>query len=156
MLGTGGTFSVELAPNAGATPAGIAYTVVYQLNDATVKTETWSVGTSSPETIAQVRTFIGTSTAAGQLATQQYVNAALANVVHISGSETITGAKQFAVGCPARGAFGERQGAPDHQSPWRLQFRRQFGNGVRPDPQMAKELDQPKLRMGMGGLRFIA
>jgi hypothetical protein len=97
VLGTGGTFSVQLSPNAGATPAGIVYTVVYQLNDATVKTESWSVGTSSPETIPQVRIFIGTSTPAGQLATQQYVNAALANVVQLSGSETITGAKQFTV-----------------------------------------------------------
>lgn len=97
LLGTGGTFSIQLAPNAGATPAGTTYTVVYQLNDSTVKAEYWSVGTSSPETIAQVRTVLGTSVAGGQLATQQYVNSALANVVHLSGAETITGVKQFTV-----------------------------------------------------------
>lgn len=97
VLGSGGTFTVQLAPNAGATPAGVVYTVVYQLNDSTVKTEFWSVGTSTPETIAQVRTVLGTTVAGGQLATQQYVNAALANVVHLSGTETITGVKQFTV-----------------------------------------------------------
>jgi hypothetical protein len=85
---------VQLAPNAGATPAGTVYTVTYQLTDGTVKTETWSVGATSPETVSAVRTMAGTSTPLAQVTTQQYVNSALANVVHL-GSETITGAKQF-------------------------------------------------------------
>src|SRR5258708_32080927 len=97
VLSGAGTFSVQLAPNSGGSPAGITYTVVYQLSDGTVKTEYWSVGTTSPETVAQVRTLRGTGTPAGQLATQQFVTAALANVVHLSGSETITGTKQFTV-----------------------------------------------------------
>jgi len=96
-ISPGGAFSVQLAPNVGSTPAGIAYAVVYQLTDGTVKTEYWAVGPVSPETIAQVRTVLGTGTGTGPLATQQYVNAALANVVHLSGNETITGTKQFAV-----------------------------------------------------------
>lgn len=96
LLSSNGSFSVQLAPNTGATPAGVVYTVVCQLTDRTVKTESWSVGTTSPETLAQVRTIVGTSSATGQLATQAYVNAALANVVHLSGTETITGTKQFA------------------------------------------------------------
>ncbi len=87
----------QLAPNAGATPAGTAYTVVYQLTDATVKTESWLVGATSPETIAAVRTLAGTSTGSGQAAIQQYVNTALASVVHLSGTESITGVKQFTV-----------------------------------------------------------
>src|SRR5258708_156134 len=97
IVGANGSVTVQLAPNAGATPPGTAYTVTYQLNDGTVKSESWSVGTTSPETIAAVRTLLGTSTPQAQMATQQYVNAALANVVHLSGSETITGAKQFTV-----------------------------------------------------------
>ncbi len=97
VLSNPGTFSVQLAPNSGGSPAGITYTVVYQLADGTVKTEYWSVGTTSPETVAQVRTLRGTGTPAGQLATQQFVTAALANVVHLSGTETITGTKQFTV-----------------------------------------------------------
>jgi hypothetical protein len=96
-LGTGGNMTAHLVPNAGATPAGTFYTVVYQLTDGTVKIEYWSVGATSPETIAAVRTLLGTGTGATQLATQQYVNAQLANVVHLSGAETITGTKQFTV-----------------------------------------------------------
>jgi len=102
-LGAGGTLTVNLVPNAGATPANTVYTVVYQLNDGTVKTEFWSVPAASPATIADVRTTLGTTTSVNQFATQAYVNAAVApkaddsSVVHLSGTETITGAKQFAV-----------------------------------------------------------
>jgi hypothetical protein len=96
-LGSNGSVTVQLAPNVGATPAGTTYLVTYQLSDATVKTENWSVGSTSPETISQVRTLVGTSPSLTQVATQQYVNSALANVVHLSGSETITGSKQFTV-----------------------------------------------------------
>jgi hypothetical protein len=96
-LSADGSFRVQLLPTAGGSPAGVTYSVVYQLSDATVKTEAWSVGTASPETLAMVRTTAGTGTASGQLATQQYVNAALFNVVHLDGDESITGTKQFAV-----------------------------------------------------------
>ncbi len=102
-LGSGGTLSVALVPNAGATPAGTVYVVVYQLNDGTVKTEYWLVPTSSPTTIAAVRTVLGGAGSATQIASQQYVNSVVASkandtaVVHLSGSETVSGAKQFAV-----------------------------------------------------------
>ena len=100
-LGAEGALSVELVPNAGATPAGTYYTAVFQLEDS-VRTEYWIVGTSSPTTLAQVRTTPGSGNAA-QLASRQYVDGAIgakANdsaVVHNSGSETIAGAKQFSV-----------------------------------------------------------
>ncbi len=96
-LGTNGSLTVQLAPNAGATPSGTTYLVTYQLGDGTVKTENWSVGSTSPESISQVRTLVGTSTPLTQVATQQFVNSALANVVHLNGTETITGSKQFTV-----------------------------------------------------------
>jgi hypothetical protein len=96
-LGANGSFGVQLAPNAGAVPSGVVYTVVYQLTDGTVKSQSWSVGTTSPETIAQVRTAVGPSGPGNsQFATQAYVNTALATVVHLNGNETITGTKQFA------------------------------------------------------------
>lgn len=63
-LGPGGVLSVELVPNTGATPAGTFYTVVYQLDDGTVKTEFWIVTTTSPTTIAAVRTVLGTGNSA--------------------------------------------------------------------------------------------
>ena len=94
-LGVNGSFTAQLAPNAGATPSGTTYLVTYQLADGTVKTENWSVGSTSPETISQVRTLVGTSTPLTQVATQQYVNSQLATVVHLSGTGTITGRKQF-------------------------------------------------------------
>src|ERR1700688_4453162 len=100
-LGTNGALNVALAPNAGANPPGAYYSVVYQLGPGQVKTEYWVVPTSSPATLAQVRTTPGSGTAAAG-ASVQYVNTALAGkandnaVVHISGAETISGNKTFA------------------------------------------------------------
>ncbi len=100
-LGSGGALSVALVPNAGAIPANTVYTVVYQLADGTVKTEFWIVPTSSPATLAGIRTTLGSGGAATSLASKQYVDTSVSNkasdaaVVHKSGSETITGVKQF-------------------------------------------------------------
>jgi hypothetical protein len=100
-LGANGALNVALAPNAGATPPGVYYTVVYQLGPGEVKTEYWVVPTSSPATLAQVRTTPGSGTAAPG-ASVQYVNTALAAkandnaVVHLAGAETISGTKSFA------------------------------------------------------------
>ena len=93
-LASNGTFSVALVPNVGATPAGVYYTVVYQLGPGQVKTEYWMVPTTSPANLAAVRTTPG-SGVAGQPVSLQYVNSALATVVHLAGTETITGAKTF-------------------------------------------------------------
>jgi hypothetical protein len=103
ILGEGGALSVALVPNVNATPTGTVYTVVYQLNDGTAKTEYWSVPATSPATIARVRTPLGVTGSAAQMASQQFVNAAVASkasdaaVVHLSGTETLTGLKQFSV-----------------------------------------------------------
>ena len=99
-LGTSGALNVALAANAGATPAGVYYTVVYQLGPGEVRTEYWLVPTSSPATLAVVRTTPGAGTAA-QPASMQYVNSALAGkandsaVVHLAGTETVAGTKTF-------------------------------------------------------------
>jgi hypothetical protein len=93
-LGTNGALSVALVPNAGATPANIYYTVVYQLGPGDVKTEYWVVPTTSPANLAAVRTTPGSGTAA-QPVSMQYVNSELATVVHLAGTETITGTKTF-------------------------------------------------------------
>lgn len=101
-LSTNGALSVALAANAGANPPGTYYTVVYQLQPSEVRTEYWVVpSSSSPVNLAAVRTTPGSGTAA-QAASMQYVNTALATkandnaVVHVSGSETISGTKTFA------------------------------------------------------------
>lgn len=97
-IGPLGAFTAQLAPNVGASPAGTYYVVVFQLDDGTVRTEYWAVPATSPTTIAGVLTTPGTGLA-NLGATQQYVNAAVAQedatVVHLAGTETITGAKQF-------------------------------------------------------------
>jgi hypothetical protein len=101
-IGPLGAFTVQLVPNVGASPAGTYYVVVFQLDDGTVRTEYWAVPATSPTTIAAVLTTPGTGL--GNLAaTEQYVNAAVAplavdaTVVHLAGTETITGTKQFTV-----------------------------------------------------------
>lgn len=99
-LGANGALSVTLAPNAGASPADVYYTVVYQLGPGEVRTEYWVVPTTSPANLATVRTAPG-SGAAGQPVSMQYVNSQLAAkandsaVVHVGGTETISGAKTF-------------------------------------------------------------
>ncbi|MBV9573819.1 MAG: hypothetical protein JOY93_07165 [Acidobacteriales bacterium] len=92
---------MALVPNVGATPAQTLYTVVFQLNDGTVVTEYWAVPAASPATLAGVRTNPGSTGSSTQVATQQYVNSALAAkandsaVVHNTGNETVAGIKQF-------------------------------------------------------------
>ena len=113
-LGSNGALSVALAPNAGAMPAGVYYTVVYQLGPGQVKTEYWAEPTTSPANLAAVRTTPGSGLAA-QPVSMQYVNSALAakaddgSVVHLSGSETISGAKTFssAPNVPAPAGTGQ-------------------------------------------------
>jgi len=101
-IGPLGAFTAQLVPNVGASPAGTYYVVVFQLDDGTVRTEYWAVPATSPTTIAAVLTTPGTGLG-NFAATQQYVNTAVANraldatVVHLAGTETISGAKQFAV-----------------------------------------------------------
>jgi hypothetical protein len=94
-LGLQGALSVALVPNTGATPTTTIYTVVYQLDDG-VKTEYWLVGTTSPTTIAAVRTVLGSGSVT-QMASRQYVDTAVAATVHKSGTETIAGTKQFSL-----------------------------------------------------------
>jgi trimeric autotransporter adhesin len=101
-LGTNGALSVALVPNVGATPAGVYYSVVFQLGPGEVKTEFWIVPTTSPANLAAVRATPGSGLAT-QPVSMQYVNTALAGkandnaVVHLNGSETISGSKSFAV-----------------------------------------------------------
>ncbi len=102
-LGASGALSVALVPNAGATPAGVYYTVVYQLGPGEVKTEYWVVPASTtPVNLATVATTPGSGVAA-QPVSMQYVNSALAAkandnaVVHLANAETITGVKTFNV-----------------------------------------------------------
>ncbi|HEV2117561.1 MAG TPA: hypothetical protein VGR48_16125, partial [Terriglobales bacterium] len=100
-LGANGEVQIELAPNAGANPAGTYYKVVLKLDDGTTSTEYWVVPASSPATIAAIRSRLAPSTMAVQMVTREYVDSAIANkandtaVVHRDGAEVISGVKQF-------------------------------------------------------------
>jgi len=100
-LGANGALNVSLVPNSGATPAGVYYSVVYQLGPGQVKTEYWIVPTTSPAKLSAVRSTPGAGLAA-QPVSLQYVNSEQAtkaddtSVVHLNGAETISGNKTFA------------------------------------------------------------
>ncbi|MFZ0683946.1 MAG: hypothetical protein WAM89_00255 [Terriglobales bacterium] len=115
-IGAQGAFTAQLVPNAGASPAGTYYVAVFQLDDGTVRTEYWAVSTASPTTIAAVLTTPGTGLS-NLAATQEYVNAAVAplavdaRVVHLAGTEAITGSKQFTVPPSLPAPSGPNDGA---------------------------------------------
>ncbi len=77
-IGADGFVSVNLAPNLGATPAGLYYTVVYQLSDGTVNTEYWVVPATTTATIASVQAQVLPAAQAVQAVTEAYVNQQIA------------------------------------------------------------------------------
>ena len=77
-LGTNGALSAKLVPNVGANPAGVYYSVVFQLGPGEVKTEFWLVPATSPANLAAVRTTPGSGLAT-QSVSIRYVNTALAS-----------------------------------------------------------------------------
>ena len=100
-IGAGGAVAIPLAPNAGASPDGTFYKVVFKLDDGTTNTENWVVPAGSATTIAAIRSTVVPASVAMQAASRQYVDSALGakasdtSVVHLSGAETIQGVKQF-------------------------------------------------------------
>ena len=94
-IGTGGSFTTQLVPNVGASPAGTYYTVVFQLDDYTVRTEYWSVPATSTTTITAVRTTPGAGLA-NPAATEQYVDAAVAGTkAYVDAAVANVGAGSF-------------------------------------------------------------
>ncbi len=96
-IGAGGAVSIALAPNAGGNPDGTFYKVVLKLDDGTTETEDWVIPVSTtPVTIAAVRSTVVPASVALQVASRQYVDnavgtrAADTTVVHIAGLETIS------------------------------------------------------------------
>ncbi len=81
-LGGNGSLSVQLVPNAGSTPLGSFYTVVYHLSDGTVTREYWSVPASSGAVaLSAVRTSVLPASVAVQTVSKQYVDTAIARAV---------------------------------------------------------------------------
>ncbi|HEY3927194.1 MAG TPA: glycosyl hydrolase family 28-related protein [Candidatus Koribacter sp.] len=93
-LGSDGSFAVSLAPNAGATPANSFYSVTYKLTGQMTSKEAWVVPAAGPATIAQVRATVVPQQMAVQAMTSDWANA---NLVTLSGAQTIAGQKAFAM-----------------------------------------------------------
>jgi hypothetical protein len=81
-IASGGLLTLALAPNAGSNPMGSYYTAVYHLDDGTVTREYWVVPVSStPVTIAAIKSTVLPATVALQTVTKSYVDTAIANAV---------------------------------------------------------------------------
>src|SRR5215470_6099357 len=81
-LSASGVLSVQLAPNAGATPLGTYYTAVYHLDDGSVNREYWVVPASTaPVHISAVRSSVLPTSVAMQTVSKSYVDTAIAAAV---------------------------------------------------------------------------
>ncbi len=75
-----GFMSVNLAPNLGATPAGLYYTAVYHLSDGTTHTEYWVVPATGQASLGQVRAQLMPAAQAVQAVSKAYVDQAIATL----------------------------------------------------------------------------
>jgi hypothetical protein len=73
-----GFLSVNLAPNLGATPAGLYYTAVYYLSDGTTTMQYWVVPAAGSATLAQVQAQLMPAAQAVQAVSKSYVDNAIA------------------------------------------------------------------------------
>ncbi len=80
-IGSDGFVSVNLAPNLGATPAGLFYTAVYHLSDGTTSTEYWVVPAAAQAALAQVRAQVMPAAQAVQAVNKAYVDQSIAQLV---------------------------------------------------------------------------
>ncbi len=73
-IGADGFVTVNLAPNQGASPAGLYYTAVYNLSDGTTSTEYWVVPAAAQAGLAQVRAQVMPAAQAVQTVSKSYVD----------------------------------------------------------------------------------
>jgi hypothetical protein len=81
-IAAGGALSVQLVPNAGATPMGSYYTVVYHLDDGTVSRQYWVVPASAAAVkVSAVESTVLPASVAMQTVSKSYVDTAIAAAV---------------------------------------------------------------------------
>jgi hypothetical protein len=81
-IAAGGALRVQLVPNAGATPIGTYYTVVYHLDDGTISRQYWVVPVSSaPVKISAIESTVLPTSVAMQTVSKAYVDTAIAAAV---------------------------------------------------------------------------
>ncbi len=81
-IGASGVLSVQLVANAGSTPMGSYYTVIYHLDDGTVTREYWvvpaSVAGGSAVTVSAIRSTVLPTSVAMQTVSKSYVDTSIA------------------------------------------------------------------------------
>src|SRR5579863_2482842 len=81
-IGTAGALSVRLVPNAGSTPMGSYYTVVYHLADGSVTREYWVVPASTGTVaVSAIKSTVLPASVAMQTVSKSYVDTAIAAAV---------------------------------------------------------------------------
>ena len=89
-----GFVSVNLAPNLGATPAGLFYTAVYYMSDGSTSTEYWVVPAAAQAALAQVQAQVMPAAQAVQAVNKAYVDQSIAALTESTVSDsggTMTG-----------------------------------------------------------------
>ena len=82
VIPAGGLLSVNLAPNAGATPMGTYYTAVFHLDDGTVSREYWVVPASATAVhVSAIESTVMPTSVAMQTVSKTYVDTAIAAAV---------------------------------------------------------------------------
>ena len=117
-----GGIAIPLIANTGSSPSGTYYRVYMKLDDGTTSEELWVVPAVATTTIAAIRAKVAPQAVAAQFVSRDYVDTALAAVdatlatvapgtlVHLTGAETIVGAKTFAVSPGGAGSSRCRSG----------------------------------------------
>jgi hypothetical protein len=82
IISTGGALTVQLIPNAGATPIGSYYTAVYHLDDGSISRQYWVVPASAtPVRISAIESSVLPTSVAMQTVSKSYVDTAIAAAV---------------------------------------------------------------------------
>jgi len=76
-IGTDGFLSINLAPNQGASPAGLFYNAIYHMSDGTTSTQYWLVPATAQATIASVQSQVMPAAQAVHAVSQAYVDQAI-------------------------------------------------------------------------------
>jgi hypothetical protein len=79
-IGLDGFVSVKLAPNQGATPAGLYYTAVFYMSDGTTSTQYWVVPAAAQASLAQVQSQLMPAAQAVQAVSKAYVDQAISEL----------------------------------------------------------------------------
>lgn len=76
-IGSDGYLTINLAPNQGASPAGLFYTAVFHMGDGTTSTQYWIVPSAAQATLASVQSQVMPAAQAVHAVDEAYVNQAI-------------------------------------------------------------------------------